>query len=193
MRIFRERAYTHDSSFWLDIPTSACEEYVARFAAVYPWYNKEWVKLGFLKDQNVGPHTSVPQDLSPAITATSITHVTAPAAATGSPIPQQLPNRNTSTAHQPETVSQAAAATTSVRKPKPRKKKLDHTERDPDVRASILMIAAHTAVEILRGQGFSCAIFGSMACKLYGSKREPNVSLHFSSFLLVGSQPISAP
>lgn len=42
-------------------------------------------------------------------------------------------------------------------------------------------LAARTAVDILEAHDFPCAIFGSMACKLYGNDRIPNVSMPFSS------------
>ena len=39
----------------------------------------------------------------------------------------------------------------------------------------IRRLAAHTTVAILTELGLPCAIFGSMACKLYGNSRVPNV------------------
>ena len=39
----------------------------------------------------------------------------------------------------------------------------------------IRRLAAHTTVTILTELGLPCAIFGSMACKLYGNSRVPNV------------------
>ena len=39
----------------------------------------------------------------------------------------------------------------------------------------IRSLAAHTTVAILAELGLPCAIFGSMACKVYGNQREPNV------------------
>jgi hypothetical protein len=40
----------------------------------------------------------------------------------------------------------------------------------------VLYIAAQTTVRIIHRLGISCAIFGSLACKLYGNSRTPNVS-----------------
>lgn len=39
----------------------------------------------------------------------------------------------------------------------------------------IRSLAAHTTVAILAELGLPCAIFGSMACKMYGNERVPNV------------------
>ena len=39
----------------------------------------------------------------------------------------------------------------------------------------IRSLAAHTTVSILAELGLPCAIFGSMACKLYGNERMPEV------------------
>lgn len=46
----------------------------------------------------------------------------------------------------------------------------------------IRSLAAHTTVAILAELGLPCAIFGSMACKLYGNQRIPNVRFLFLSF-----------
>lgn len=49
----------------------------------------------------------------------------------------------------------------------------------------IRWLAAQTTVAILAELGFPCAIFGSMACKLYGNQRLPNVrSVYVSKFTL---------
>jgi hypothetical protein len=50
----------------------------------------------------------------------------------------------------------------------------------------IRSLAAHTTVSILAELGLPCAIFGSMACKLYGNERIPDVRSFFfrqSSYL----------
>ena len=39
--------------------------------------------------------------------------------------------------------------------------------------------AAVKTVRILQKEGLPCAIFGSMACKLYGNERGPYVCLNF--------------
>ena len=43
----------------------------------------------------------------------------------------------------------------------------------------IRSLAAHTTVAILAELGLPCAIFGSMACKIYGNQRVPNVRSFF--------------
>jgi hypothetical protein len=43
----------------------------------------------------------------------------------------------------------------------------------------IRSLAAHTTVAILADLGLPCAIFGSMACKVYGNQRIPNVRVFF--------------
>jgi hypothetical protein len=55
----------------------------------------------------------------------------------------------------------------------------------------IRSLAAQTTVAILAELGLPCAIFGSMACKLYGNQRIPNVQSFFCplssrSSLLIG-------
>jgi hypothetical protein len=45
----------------------------------------------------------------------------------------------------------------------------------------IRSLAAQTTVAILAELGLPCAIFGSMACKLYGNQRVPNVRSFLSS------------
>jgi hypothetical protein len=45
-------------------------------------------------------------------------------------------------------------------------------------------LAAQAAAKTLHELGFSCAIFGSFACKLYGNNRIPNVSpIYLSPYL----------
>ena len=48
----------------------------------------------------------------------------------------------------------------------------------------IRSLAAQTTVTILAELGLPCAIFGSMACKLYGNQRIPNVRFSFLFFFL---------
>jgi hypothetical protein len=57
---------------------------------------------------------------------------------------------------------------------RPREKPIRHRRQDLSV-MQIRSLAAQTTVAILRELGLSCAIFGSMACKLYGNERIPNV------------------
>ena len=45
----------------------------------------------------------------------------------------------------------------------------------------IRSLAANTTVNILAELGLPCAIFGSMACKIYGNQRVPNVRSFFLS------------
>ena len=49
-----------------------------------------------------------------------------------------------------------------------------------DAQYSQVYTAASAVVNILRQHGFSCAIVGGFACKLYGSPRYPNVGTAFS-------------
>jgi hypothetical protein len=48
-------------------------------------------------------------------------------------------------------------------------------------RIQMVFLAGLTTVGILRKLGYSCAIYGSLACFLYGNPREPNVRSVFSS------------
>ena len=60
---------------------------------------------------------------------------------------------------------------------RPRKEKLGFMQ--------IRSLAAHTTVTILAELGLPCAIFGSMACKIYGHQRIPNVRQSIFIFLLL--------
>lgn len=65
---------------------------------------------------------------------------------------------------------------------RPRSKEKSIRARWKDLTAmQIRSLAAQTTVTILTELGLPCAIFGSMACKLYGNQRLPNVR----SFLLL--------
>ncbi|RDB17671.1 hypothetical protein Hypma_001273 [Hypsizygus marmoreus] len=83
----------------------------------------------------------------------------------------QKPNRTQPSSSPPVTNSTTpanAAAGSSNRKEKAK-------DKPPRITfMQIRRLAAHTAVAILRSQGFECAIFGSMACRLYGNPRIPN-------------------
>lgn len=55
----------------------------------------------------------------------------------------------------------------------------------------VLYVAAQSTVRIIHRLGLSCAIFGSLACKLYGNSRTPNVSrTSYSHSLLNDMKPI---
>lgn len=46
-------------------------------------------------------------------------------------------------------------------------------------KADILCLIATRVVEVVRQTGADCALFGSLACYLYGNKRSPNVCVYF--------------
>jgi hypothetical protein len=160
MRILRERRYVHEPSFWIDLPVSTCAEYVSRFAAMYSWYNKEWIMLGLLRDPL---SSAIPTLPTPASTSLDVVTTPLPAAQSITPGAGLVGNPVTPASNNKKT-----------------KKKGEGNEPDPAARHNVRLLAAHVTVEILRAQGFTCAIFGSMACKIYGNKREPNVRLSIS-------------
>ena len=70
-----------------------------------------------------------------------------------------------------------SSTSTTTTTSRPRKEKLGFMQ--------IRSLAAHTTVTILAELGLPCAIFGSMACKIYGHQRIPNVCLSIFIFLLL--------
>ena len=67
-----------------------------------------------------------------------------------------------------------SSSSTTSSSSRPRKEKLGFMQ--------IRSLAAHTTVTILAELGLPCAIFGSMACKIYGHQRIPNVRRVLSLF-----------
>ncbi|KAF7307588.1 hypothetical protein MIND_00553700 [Mycena indigotica] len=56
---------------------------------------------------------------------------------------------------------------------KPKKTRAEKKSTDDD-RYAVVLAAAKQTVDILSKNGFRCAIFGGLACKLYGNSRCPN-------------------
>lgn len=58
-----------------------------------------------------------------------------------------------------------------------RERQLLQKARRQEYHFSLVFAAAYVTTMMLGKQGLSCAVFGSLACKLYGSFRYPEVSL----------------
>lgn len=61
-------------------------------------------------------------------------------------------------------------------KSKPRKKTKAQKAAAQEARYDLILEAADRVVRILNSRGISCAVFGSLASRLYGASRCPNVS-----------------
>lgn len=157
LQTFRRRGkdLRHDPNFDRRLQKTSADR-VERFFAVHPNYRKEWHLMGFLKN-----------------------HTEASKANVGPPLSQHppLPQHHNGTVSTPRTTTNAHTTTsqgpvqTKMKDPKPAQRpgRLSYMK--------IRQLAALTTVAILRDLGLPCAIFGSMACKLYGSQRIPNVCI----------------
>ncbi|KAJ7053912.1 hypothetical protein C8F01DRAFT_1031697 [Mycena amicta] len=67
----------------------------------------------------------------------------------------------------------ATASTARRFKPKPKKTKADKLSAE-EAHLAVVLKAAQTTIVILQRQGFPTAIFGGLACNLYGNSRCPN-------------------
>ncbi|KAG6817065.1 hypothetical protein H0H87_000244 [Tephrocybe sp. NHM501043] len=149
---------------------AASVERVARFFAAHPSFRKEWQRIGLMPHRdraaagekpyrgshNAGDASTVPAFVPKDDLVTSLETMVLTPDHSALPLVTST-STSTSPAHlaQPESTS-----------PSKRKTKLS--------RLQIRRMAARTTVETFKAHNFDCALFGSMACKLYGNKRIPN-------------------
>jgi hypothetical protein len=160
----------------------ASVERVVKFYAAYAMYKPEWQRLGFSPVVPLQTKAKTP----------GVARAKQPKASGSTPAPQvttaaqlgftvSLPSLKSSVAapqtaktpKSPATVTSAGVAGPSVAPQKPPRE----SKRNPQIsRTQIRNMAAKSAVAILSELGIPCAIFGSMACRLFGNPRPPNVS-----------------
>lgn len=162
---------------------SSSQERISRFLAVYNGFTKEWTKIGF------GPSAEPADRPVPSQKLTKKKQTSKRKKSRGTAVDSSdKPNQNfadpsaVSPAHegplsQPNNIPSAHieafsapvnSSITTVKK--------SASVKEPRVSfTQIRHMAAQTTARVLQELGFSCAIFGSFACKLYGNKRIPNV------------------
>ncbi|KAG6810415.1 hypothetical protein H0H92_011976 [Tricholoma furcatifolium] len=134
-------------------------ERVGRFFEQHPSFRKEWQRLGLIphrerlnpsNDDSHAEEDSLEQDELPRMLESMII---------------------TPTLHP----SLDASSTSTSRNVEPNPSTPEKPPKKPKVsRMQIRRLAARKTVDILRQHGFSCTLFGSMACKVYGNPRIPN-------------------
>lgn len=171
---------------------NSSRERVTRFLALHNSFGKEWRKIGFgtSKETNIQVSNQEPmkkkkskkkkqRNLASAEVGgpSSLVMLTQnfpnPSESIG---PEQLSQPNSSPLPVPSAAVAATAESTKVPS-NPNATSLKKAKRGKEPRISFTQVrrlAAQTAVRVLYQLGFSCAIFGSFACKLYGNSRIPN-------------------
>ncbi|KAG5653005.1 hypothetical protein H0H81_002758 [Sphagnurus paluster] len=198
LSVFRRRTeWQHDATFDPQLHAASVER-VGRFFAMHPSFRKEWQRMGLLPGRpgaglavptsvaRQDAHTVRPQQprtsseplqtrieaVLPAVGQPPTVKPPRPRpvqtqSAPPKPKPQPLqPQKQTQTQTPAQTQSQSGVTTEKKIPPTPKTPKLS--------RMQVRRLAARTTVDILATHGFSCALFGSMACKLYGNPRIPN-------------------
>lgn len=153
--------FHHDPTYDLNLHNESAPR-VDRFLATHNIYGKEWQQMGFRR----GP--------KPKVSAWS--HVgTINAVSGGAVQSSEGPARQRPRYRDFGVISAASEAVRPGEGPA-RSKEKSMRPRWKDLSAmQIRSLAAQTTVAILAELGLPCAIFGSMACKLYGNQRLPNV------------------
>ncbi|KAG6917084.1 hypothetical protein DXG01_003973 [Tephrocybe rancida] len=147
LNVLRHRQdFVHRPEF--DLPMQAASiDRTARFFAAHPSFRKEWQRLGVMPHRERGVEKPNVADQGAAnLVAALETMTITPGTAGPSPGPSNAPARPA----------------------------VEQKKKAKQSRTQIRRIAARTTVQILEAHGFPCALFGSMACKLYGNKRIPN-------------------
>ncbi|KAG5640525.1 hypothetical protein DXG03_008223 [Asterophora parasitica] len=158
--------WEHDATFDTRLHVSSVDR-VARFFAAHPNFRKEWQRMGLMphriRERPAKVH-DVAHELVGRTLGLAIVESRTQTQSNASPSTSAIPTKTTSTS----TIPAAPASTSSTIPVVP-------TIKPPKLsRMQIRRLAAHTVVDILRSCGFASAIFGSMACKLYGNPRIPN-------------------
>ncbi|KAG6894886.1 hypothetical protein C0992_004184, partial [Termitomyces sp. T32_za158] len=164
LQTFRRRPdFLHNSGF--DEPMHAASvERVARFFDVHPSFRKEWQRMGLMihrpRENTLDSEAS---DFAPLSHDKPLSeHPNSLLSAIQSMVITMGPSQDISPSSEAPAEPSAPVAT----------RKKEKKTKPP--RMQIRRLAARKTVELLRSHGYPCALFGSMACKLYGNKRIPN-------------------
>ncbi|GLB40127.1 hypothetical protein LshimejAT787_0706370 [Lyophyllum shimeji] len=172
LKVFRRREDFQHQPAWDGRLQAASVERVARFFEAHPSHRKEWQRMELMpnRQRKVDAVAKVPEGNK---TEPSVHPETRPSPSRiQRPLPQNrhkhpaTPSTTPLTLPQPPPETTDAPHSSTVRPASKKSEKL--------TRMQIRRLAAGTAVHILKAHGFPCAIFGSMACKLFGNPRVPN-------------------
>jgi hypothetical protein len=162
---------------------NSSKERVLRFFALHHCFKNEWQEMGFSKQIEAGQRTPkkpkrAASEQSAAGPSRNSASQTIP---TGSGASSQIKGESVQHTQNNFAPFMAVGVITqddwhagglgktaaAAKKPKSKGPRISFTQ--------IRHMAAHVTVRVLHELGYSCAIFGSYACKLYGNNRIPNV------------------
>ncbi|KAG6840371.1 hypothetical protein C0991_007146 [Blastosporella zonata] len=168
LNVLRRRPdFVHHSQF--DESTQAASRgRVTRYFAVHPSFRKEWQRLGLI------PHRDRAPDGGKVLLGRH--EVREVSATQGSPLTksEDLVASLEKMSISPGPSIQSEDPSHSNPAPTPHEAAPASKKKPKLGRLQVRRLAARTTFEVLKAHGFHCALFGSMACKLYGNKRIPN-------------------